>query len=302
MLRRFVHEGGAAWLLALTVAAPLSAQNPTSVEARVKVLFQAFDLNESGWLSGRELAACNCQAYDANHNGEITWEEFRTGFARAPLFDLGGKAGDDDGARQATPPVTTAVAPGQRGAKADAAAAAAAKPAGKTAYQVGQTVEVNVKGTWYPATIVDIRDGRYALSRHDQAFGVTTSTEWISADQLRPFTPKPRVATPSATALPAAVPNGSYDCMTYGLATSVGRMRISGGMSSGVTPDGSGPQHRFTYDATSGSMRWPEGLSIVGFTVEQAEYRTETNGTPVINLHYRRQAGGNLNSMSCTRR
>ena len=57
MLRRFVHEGGAAWLLALTVPAPLSAQNPTSVEARVKVLFQAFDLNESGWLSGRELAA-----------------------------------------------------------------------------------------------------------------------------------------------------------------------------------------------------------------------------------------------------
>jgi hypothetical protein len=196
------------------------------------------------------LAACNCQTYDADHNGEITWAEFRSGFAKAPLFDLGSKAADDDDARPVSTLVASPTAPAsQRGAKPAAGTAAApAKPVSKTSYDVGQMVEVNVNGTWHAATIVNIRDGRYALSRHDQTLGVTTSEEWISADRLRPFTPKPRVATASATQFPAAVPNGSYDCVTYGLSTSVGKMRVSGGVSSGVTPDGSGPQHRFTYD------------------------------------------------------
>jgi hypothetical protein len=268
------------------------------------VLFDAFDLNNNGSLSGRELAACSCAMYDTNTNNEITWDEFRVGFAKAPLFDLGGPGPDDaPSARPATgapqPPATPGAAAKP---KAGMAATQAAGRAGKATYDVGEQVEVNVAGTWYPATIVGVRDGRYSLSRHDRSFGVTTDNDWVAADRLRPYTAPPRTATPSATALPAAVPTGDYDCVTYGIATSVGKLRIySGGMSSGVTRDASGPQHRFVYTPGSGTLLWPEGLTIAGWRVEAAEYRPESNGTPSISLHYRRQAGGNLNSMSCTR-
>jgi hypothetical protein len=52
---------------------------------------------------------------------------------------------------------------------------------------------------------------------------------------------------------------------------------------------------------SNGTLHWVGGLTIAGWTVESAEYRPESSGRPNINLHYRRQAGGNLNSMSCTR-
>lgn len=170
-------------------------------------------------------------------------------------------------------------------------------------YQPGQTVEVNVDGKWHPATVVGAKDGRYQLSRHDLAGGVTTSGEWIAADKLRPFVAPPRVAAPPSSALPAAIPVGDYACMTYGTAQSIGKLRVyAGGLSSGVTPDGSGPQRKFTYEQATGTLHWVDGLKIAGWTVEAAEYRPETNGTPNINLHYRLRAGGNLNSMSCSRR
>jgi hypothetical protein len=93
--------------------------------------------------------------------------------------------------------------------------------------------------------------------------------------------------------------------MTYqtGGGANVGELHILGGnVSSGVTRNGSGPQHKFAYDATSGAITWVDGFQIVGFTVERAEYRPGPDAKPNINLHYRRQAGGNLNSMSCTHR
>ncbi len=51
-------------------------------------LFEALDLNHSGWLSGRELLACQCIQFDKNGNNEVTKAEFLAG--------IGEKEGDDD--------------------------------------------------------------------------------------------------------------------------------------------------------------------------------------------------------------
>jgi hypothetical protein len=293
-LVRFILVVSSLCALNFVDPAPARAQDP-SAEARVKTIFRALDLNGSGWLSGRELEACDCRAYDTDRNGEVTWDEFRVGYARAPLF--GGNAKSTaDAAERASP------RPPAAGASV-APAASAPSVAANAGYQIGQTVEVNVDGVWHTASIVGIRDGRYALSRHDRSYGVTTSDEWVDAEKLRPYVAKARVPTPPAAALPTAIPTGDYACTTYGTHQSIGKLRIYGaGSSSGVTPDGSGPQHRFTYDSASGTLRWVDGMTIAGWTVEAAEYRPELSGTPNINLHYRLRAGGNLNSMSCTRR
>lgn len=259
-----------------------------ATDARAKVVFRAFDLNESGWLSGRELVACDCRAYDADRNGEITWEEFRIGWARAPLFGAG------EATRGGEP---------QRGTANAQPAPVAAPTTATSKFRPGDRVQINIAGAWHSATIVQVQNGRYRLSRDDLAYGVTTSDEWIPEERLRVLVDTPTPARAPTSALPASVPVGAYSCTTYGGGAHVGELRILGAAtSSGVTPDGSGPQHKFSYDTASGTISWVNGLQIAGFTVERAEYRPETNGTPNINLHYRRQAGGNLNSMSCTRR
>jgi hypothetical protein len=279
---------------------PVAAAQAQGSSGQARAVFQAFDLNQSGWLSGREVTACDCPAYDGDRNGEITWEEFRAGYARAPLFGGDRKRPAGPGATQAAP--ARAAAPPRAPAAAPSPAAAPAPPSANTPYRVGQEVEVKVGGSWHPATIVNIQNGRYALSRHDRSLGVTTDNEWIGAENLRPFVARLRAPTPTNAPMPAAVPSGDYDCMTYGTSQSIGKLRMLGnGVSSGVTRDGSGPQHRFTFDSSNGTLHWVGGLTIAGWTVESAEYRPEFSGRPNINLHYRRQAGGNLNSMSCTR-
>jgi hypothetical protein len=283
-LARIVRGCAGLLTLALFAAAAASAQSPSAPDARVKVIFQAFDLNESGWLSGREVKACDCLAYDTDGNGEVTWAEFKAGYARAPLFG-------------ATPPRASA----QQGVARRAEPAAPVADA-RASYRVGQEVEVNVDGTWYQATVVGARDGRFALSRHDRSQGVTTSDEWITADRLRPWVAPPHVATASRTPAPTALPLGDYVCTTYQTNAMVGVLRLyGGGLSSGVTRDGSGPQRRYAYDPAAGTLRWDGGLTIAGWTVEAAEYRPQSDGRPNINLHYRLRAGGNLNSMSCLR-
>jgi hypothetical protein len=265
----------------------LRAQNPSSPEARVKVIFRAFDLNESGWLSGREVTACDCRAYDANRNGEITWEEFRAGWARAPL--IGGsplRSDDDDTPRPAAqrPP-----------------AARPAPQATASRFRPGDRVEIYADGRWSKGSVVQAQNGRYRVSRDDNMYGVTTSDEWIPEARLRTLVATPAAAPPPTSAMPRTVPMGSYECVIYGGGV-IGKLRILGaGVSSGVSREESGAQYRFTYDPASGAINWT-GLTIAGYTVERAEYRPETDGTPNINLHYRRQAGGNLNSMSCARR
>jgi hypothetical protein len=258
---------------------PLAAGAQGSSDATSRARFSQYDGNKSGWLSGRELDACGCRAYDRNGDSEITWAEFVAGEAGAP------------------------VSPQRAGtATVQGAAQQPAARATRTAYEVGQSVEVNDGGVWYGAMIVEVRDGRYALSRHDRRLGVTTDNGWVGPERLRPWVAPVRVAERSATTLPAAVPVGEYACTTYQTNQAIGRLQIyGGGISSGVTREALRPQYRFTYDPATGTMLWPAGLTIVGFAVESGEFSLQSDGTPTINLHYRRQAGGHLNSMYCQR-
>lgn len=41
--------------------------------------FRKFDGNGSGWLSGKELDACNCKEYDTNGDNEVTLQEYFAG-------------------------------------------------------------------------------------------------------------------------------------------------------------------------------------------------------------------------------
>jgi hypothetical protein len=330
-------------------------QDAAALEARAKARFQRFDGNASGWLSGRELEACACRAYDRNGDSEVTWAEFYRGELQAAVAqmqrDAGLPASDDDApavaARPAAPAPQNAQGAyrvGDRVAwnlggiefagtiyaanggryridrdgygrasewvpttdlrRLPQAAAAAAAPAAASRYGPGDRVEVYAEGGWRAATGSRASNGRYWLVRDDRAYGVSSSETPVGEDVLRPLVTRPTPAAPPNGALPQSVPLGGYTCTTYqtGGGSRVGLLRIlSASVSSGVTPDGSGPQHRFAYDAATGSIAWPGGLQIVGFTVERAEYRPTTDGRPNINLHYRARPGGNLNSMSCMR-
>jgi len=182
--------------------------------------------------------------------------------------------------------------------------AARAQGAGGAAqrFRPGDRVEINVGGTWFAASVASALDDRYRVQRDDHTFGVSSTEEWVTADRLRPLAARPAAARPPVANLPDAVPAGLYSCTTFGTGNTAGKLRIlNGSTSSGVTPDGSGAQHQFTYDRTSGGIAWPAGLKIFSWTVESAQYGPGRDGTPNINLHYRLRAGGNLNSMGCRR-
>jgi hypothetical protein len=186
---------------------------------------------------------------------------------------------------------------------AGAAIAHAQNPAAVPApYKIGDRVEINVDGTWYAASVATALDGRYRVHRDDHAYGVSSTEEWVTADRLRALAARPAASPKPVTGLPSAVPTGLYSCTLFGSGNTAGKLRIlSGTTSSGVTPDGSGASHQFTYDAASGAITWEGGLRVFSWTVEQALYGPDAKGIPNINLHYRLRAGGNLNSMGCRR-
>ncbi len=57
----------------------VSCSAQTSKAKLTEAEFKKFDKNESGWLSGNEITACNCKNYDGDGDGEVTKEEFFTG-------------------------------------------------------------------------------------------------------------------------------------------------------------------------------------------------------------------------------
>jgi len=169
-------------------------------------------------------------------------------------------------------------------------------------FKPGDRVEVNVNGTWYAASVTNAQDDRYRLVRDDSKYGVASSDEWVSVDRLRPLAARPAATIPAVAGLPNAVPAGLYSCTLFGSGNTAGKLRIlNGTTSSGITPDGAGPQHQFKYDARTGALSWVGGMQIFSWTVEQALYGPDGKGIPNITLHYRVRAGGNLNSMGCKR-
>ena len=58
-------------------------------------IFKALDRNESGWLSGKELLACQCKEFDKNGDNEVTKAEFLAGMRKKD-----GATDDDDDEKQ----------------------------------------------------------------------------------------------------------------------------------------------------------------------------------------------------------
>jgi len=67
------------FILFVFISPALSCSSQTSKSKITEEEFKKFDANESGWLSGKELIACNCKNYDGNGDNEITKEEFFAG-------------------------------------------------------------------------------------------------------------------------------------------------------------------------------------------------------------------------------
>jgi hypothetical protein len=78
-------------LLLMLAAGICLAQDARTIAAEQD--FQRFDGNQSGWLSGKELIACQCQSYDKTGDNEVTKAEFFAG--RGVTLVANKPAGDD---------------------------------------------------------------------------------------------------------------------------------------------------------------------------------------------------------------
>ncbi len=58
------------------------APEPVQNEMTDEQLFENYDGNKSGWLSGRELGACQCIEFDTNGDNEVTRAEFMAGMRK----------------------------------------------------------------------------------------------------------------------------------------------------------------------------------------------------------------------------
>ena len=67
------------FILLVFIFPAVSCSSQTSKSKITEEEFKKFDGDESGWLSGKELIACNCKNYDTNGDNEVTKEEFFTG-------------------------------------------------------------------------------------------------------------------------------------------------------------------------------------------------------------------------------
>jgi hypothetical protein len=167
-------------LTATALAATAGAQDPGSFEGRLKARFRSYDMNESGWLSGREIDSCACRVFDQNDDGTVTWDEFRDGATRA--------------------------AAGQQRAVAKDAA-----PAGGAAYEIGDRVEVLYENRWQRGSVVGVRDGRYQVSRDGW---IVLQNTWFAPAEMRRIAPeqpaaRARTLTGEWRYVALELPNGS---------------------------------------------------------------------------------------------
>ena len=67
------------WVRAVKKAQPAKQTEEDEDTSTNEQIFNALDRNEDGWLSGKELIACQCKGFDKNGNNEITKGEFLAG-------------------------------------------------------------------------------------------------------------------------------------------------------------------------------------------------------------------------------
>jgi hypothetical protein len=143
-------------LLAAGIASPTLAQDAPSAEVIAHVRFRTFDANADGRLAGREIDACACRSYDGDRDGAITWAEFLQR-ERGPAAAASGRGARIDVTKDVDPAHVT--------------------------YRMGDRVEVNYDGAWYPGSVYRAEKGRYKVLRDEY----TSDDRWVTAAEMRPL-------------------------------------------------------------------------------------------------------------------
>lgn len=209
-------------LIAVTCVAQTSSKT-------IEEEFDRFDGNKSGWLSGRELTACSCLAYDTNGDNEVTREEYLAGKggrknvgSEVSFAAVDGKTytgtitqiqGDKykvkydnvDFEAWLTAPQFQVITPDRLKAIASSEITKGSNASGS--YQKGALVEIESKGTWYKGYIVELRPHDFYMVHYDGY--ADYYNEIVPTNRLRPLAKQ--TGEPATKLNPAAIANtGSY--------------------------------------------------------------------------------------------
>jgi hypothetical protein len=316
------------------------AQSSDQAAAKAQARFSELDVNRDAVLSSAEFEACRCRQFDTDRNGQITKAEFYLGFmlaafeaqpqgreAAAPTVAVRGphtvgdrvelKIGD-----RWYPGVIYAARGDQyqinrdnfgrsqwiagelRGEQQPVALRPMVGKRGDGPFLFGERVEVTIGGVSYRGNIGAREPGTdlYEVDRYSERPGAAAQSEDITGAQIRRLEVTPAATVPAS--LPRTVPTGLYVCTTYAGAntTTLGRLRILGPASyTGLTPDGSGPQRRYTYDPATGGIEWVGGMPNLTAILQRSEYRASANGRAEITVWYKVAEGRFDLTMGCRR-
>ena len=124
----------------LFMQAPAVAQGTSKVVRDTE--FKKWYANESGWLSGNELIACKCAAYDTDGDNEVTADEYKKGKAANGVSST---------AQQGN------------------------KPAAKAPVQQG----IGVQGAWWFTTILYADGTNYVLRNRQSGLDLTPNGRYV---------------------------------------------------------------------------------------------------------------------------
>lgn len=142
--------------------------------------FKTYDQSANGYLSGTEIAACNCKSFDTNGDNIITDIEFLKGKGSKELVNKERKT------------LPNNITPKKVNAQS----------------AVGKRVEVNDRAYWYKATIIDQKGDLYKV--HFDGYG-DSDDKWVSRAYMRDLNAneEPVTVTCSFTPPPGNFSNSS---------------------------------------------------------------------------------------------
>jgi len=171
------------------------------------------------------------------------------------------------------------------------------------ALENGQRVQVEHGGVSYSGNIGTHEAGTniYFVDRANDNAGVSVTGEDVLGANIRRLFPAPAPDVRPAMAPPPSVSPGVYLCTTAGKnMTTIGRLRILGpGTYTGLTPDGSGPQGRYTYDSATGAIDFIGGIPNLKVARLSSSYQSTNIGKNEIVLNYMVGAAGSVLQTYC---
>lgn len=200
--------------------------------------FKNFDANKSGWLSGKELIACECNQFDTNGDNEVTLEEFLTGKGITRKITENTTIAKPS---SVTPPTTKTTETRVQSAGS---------------FAVGNKVEAYEIGTWYKAAIKAVgtgdKQGQYLVDYDDYS-----TDRWFYAKDLRPIKIEKTFSTNGGPR------QGKYTVLSYGANTNplrLGHFQLSAGGKYSFHDNGGGLTGSGTYKYDDAKeVKWLSG-------------------------------------------